>query len=291
MTQAASVIADLGIVLFVVTTMLDMGLRLTVGQIAGPLRDRRLVALVLVANFVLVPLAGLLIQAAIPLREGHAIGLILVATAAGAPLLPKLTQIAKGNIALAVGLMALLMVVTVAYMPVVVPLILPGAAVNPLDIARSLVLLMLIPLGIGLLARARYPAPAGRIRPWFTRLSSVALFVVFVTMLFLHWRKILSAFGSSAILALLVFTAVTLTIGYLVAGKRPGDGARTVMSLGTTRRNFAAAFVVATQNFTDPDVVVMVLTADLLILSVLVSLATALGRRRTVPVIAASPEL
>jgi hypothetical protein len=44
------------------------------------------------------------------------IGLILLATAAGAPFLPKLAEVAKGNIAFGVGLMVLLMVVTIIYL-------------------------------------------------------------------------------------------------------------------------------------------------------------------------------
>jgi BASS family bile acid:Na+ symporter len=44
------------------------------------------------------------------------VGLLLLGTAAGAPFLPKLAQIAKGNLAFAVGLMVLLMVVTEARM-------------------------------------------------------------------------------------------------------------------------------------------------------------------------------
>ena len=45
-------------------------------------------------------------------------------TAAGAPFLPKLGQLAKGNLAFAVGLMVMLMVVTVGYLPLVLPLLL-----------------------------------------------------------------------------------------------------------------------------------------------------------------------
>ena len=65
-------------------------------------------------------------------------GLLLLGTAAGAPFLPKLAQIAKGNLAFGVGLMVLLMVVTVGYLPLVLPVLLPGVSVNPAEIARSL---------------------------------------------------------------------------------------------------------------------------------------------------------
>ena len=86
--------------------------------------------------------------------------MIVFSTAAGAPFLPKLVQGAKGNIAFGVGLMVLLMVVTVVYMPFVLPLLLPDVSVNPWDIAKSLIVLMLIPLAIGLLFRSHSPEDA-----------------------------------------------------------------------------------------------------------------------------------
>jgi BASS family bile acid:Na+ symporter len=75
--------------------------------------------------------------------------LILLATAAGAPFLPKLAEVAKGNIAFSVGLMVLLMIVTIIYLPIVLPLLLGGVDVNPWDIAKSLIVMMLIPLVVG----------------------------------------------------------------------------------------------------------------------------------------------
>ena len=55
-----------------------------------------------------------------------AVGLLVLGCAAGAPFLPKLAELAKGNLAFSVGAMVLLMVVTVGYLPVVMPLLLPG---------------------------------------------------------------------------------------------------------------------------------------------------------------------
>ncbi len=51
--------------------------------------------------------------------EPFGIGLLLLACAAGAPFLPKLAELARGNLAFAVGVMVLLMIVTVGYLPIV----------------------------------------------------------------------------------------------------------------------------------------------------------------------------
>jgi BASS family bile acid:Na+ symporter len=282
MKEVLSVLANVSVLVFVVSSMLAMGLSLTIKQIAAPLRNLRLVLLALLANFVLVPLAAFLILQVIRLDEPFGIGLILLSTAAGAPFLPKLAQAAKGNIAFSVGLMVLLMVVTVVYVPVVLPLLLPGVSVNPLDIASSLIVLMLIPLGIGLFIRARYSGTAASIQPLFAQASNTALLFVFGTMLLLNWRTILGTIGSGALIAAVLLIALSFVFGYFLAGRDPGM--RSVSSLGTAQRNVSAAMVVAAGNFADPNVLVMILVGALLMLAILMPLGGELGKRQAAEV-------
>jgi BASS family bile acid:Na+ symporter len=109
--------ATVAMLSFVVSSMLAMGASLTVAQIIEPLRDVRLVVLALVANFVLMPLGAFALAKALWLDEQLGVGLLLLGCAAGAPFLPKLAELAKGNLPFAVGAMVLLMVVTVGYLP------------------------------------------------------------------------------------------------------------------------------------------------------------------------------
>jgi BASS family bile acid:Na+ symporter len=150
---------------FVLSSMLAMGLGLTIQEIVAPLRNLRLIVLSLVANFVLMPFVAIALARLLRLDEPLGVGLLLLGTAAGAPFLPKLAQIAKGDLAFAVGLMVLLMVITVGYLPVVLPSLLPGVSVNPAKIARSLFLLMLLPLAGALALKAKFPAAAARAKP------------------------------------------------------------------------------------------------------------------------------
>ena len=53
--------------------------------------------------------------------------------------------------------MTLLMVVTIFYLPVVLPLLLSGVEVDAGAIAQSLIVLMLIPLILGLLVKSHSP--------------------------------------------------------------------------------------------------------------------------------------
>src|SRR3954469_25292879 len=148
---------SISMIVFVVSSMLGMGLGLRVSEIVAPLRNWRLVVLALVANFVVMPFAALALARILRLDQSMGIGLLLLGVAGGAPFLPKLAQMARGNLAFAVELMVMLMVTTVGYLPIVLPMLLPGVSVNPAQIAKSLVLLMLLPLGGALAIRANRP--------------------------------------------------------------------------------------------------------------------------------------
>ena len=174
MTQILSGLLDVAVPVFALTSMLSVGFSYTVQQILGPLRNTRGVIRALVANFVLVPLLAYAVTHVLSLDRPLEIGLILIATAAGAPSLIQLTQAAEGDLALAAALLVLLLPVTVIYMPIVVPLAVPDAMVNASTIAQPLALEMLLPLGIGLLVRARSSRWAERLRSIMSKVSSGA---------------------------------------------------------------------------------------------------------------------
>ena len=88
---------SISMIVFVLSSMLGMGLGLRVSEIVAPLRNWRLVTLSLVANFVVMPFAALALARILRLDESMGIGLLLLGLAAGAPFLPKLAQIAKGQ--------------------------------------------------------------------------------------------------------------------------------------------------------------------------------------------------
>ena len=278
MSDVLYTIVQVGALVFVVSSMLAMGLSLTLDQIVEPLRNARTVVIALAINFVLAPVTVWLIQLVLDLDDDLYTGLILLAVAAGAPFLPKLAQTAHGDAAFSVGLMVLLMVSTVIVMPIALPLILSGASVEPWDIASSLIFLMLLPLAIGLVVRARYRATASALQPHMAQASTLALLILLVGGIVLQWDGIVSLVGTGGIVAMVVFTGVLVAVGYVSGGS--GGRARVVMGLGTAQRNVAAALVVAAQNFSDrPNVITMVMVGALVGLVILLPLAGEFGRR------------
>jgi predicted Na+-dependent transporter len=221
-----------------------------------------------------------LIVRIIPLSEDVLIGLILVGFAAGAPFLPKLVQVAKGDMAFTAGLMVLLMVVTIAYLPIVLPFVLPGVQVNPWAIARSLIFLMLIPLAIALFIRSRYEEVAKGLIPTMNMATNLSLAAMFIGYFIGYFDVSFGIIGTGGILAAILLVVGAVIIGYLLGG--PDTHTKKVLALGTGQRNLAAAFVVATSNFaSNPDVLLEVMEVAVIGLIILIVIGGELGRRGT----------
>jgi bile acid:Na+ symporter, BASS family len=274
--EILSKIIPITMLAFVLSSMLSMGLSLSVRQILGPLRSYKLIVLALLANFVLTPLAALGIARLLQLDEPLGIALLLLGTASGAPFLPLLARISKGNLAFSVGLMVLLMVVTVGYMPLVLPLVLEGVSVDPVKIGRSLVLLMMLPLAVGLLVKTRFAGVAAKVQPSLSRLSVLSLTLLVALLLITNLQNVVNLYGTRGVLASILFIITGWGMGWLLGGPQPDT--RSVMALGTAQRNIAAALVVSGQNFSDPRVVVMVVVVAIVGLLLLMPLAKYLAK-------------
>ncbi|MDD1653276.1 MAG: hypothetical protein LUQ64_01885 [Methanomicrobiales archaeon] len=260
----------LGVVIFAVASMLSLAFAFTIPELLAALKNYRLMALTLLANLVLVPLAAFLLIRYIPLHEGYRIGLAILATAAGATFLLKLVNTIRGNTAPVGGIMVITTLISVALMPLVLPLMLPGTSLDTLRIAGFLVLLILLPLVLALLARARFTDATTRYAPLTAKASAVALGAVLIGFLgavvlrFFDGNPVgfLGIIGTGAILVSLVFLGLAFGIGYLLGG--PDRGTRLTLALSSGQRNLAAAAVVAFLLFQgNPDVMIMVVVTGL----------------------------
>src|SRR3954462_4538926 len=137
--------------IFVICTMLNVGLTQKPAAIAAHLKNWSFFLKMLLANFIFAPLLMVVALYFAPFDAPLKAGLLIFCLGAGAPFLIKLTQTAEHDISLGAAVMMLLMIVTVIYMPVVLPLLLTGVSVDALAIAKSLLLQMLLPIGVGML--------------------------------------------------------------------------------------------------------------------------------------------
>jgi BASS family bile acid:Na+ symporter len=136
---------------------------------------------------------------------------------------------------------------------------------------------MLLPLGIGLALNSRYAELAARVKPVLDKISNISLILLVLLITAANLDKVLEVFGTRGILASVLFIALGFGFGWLLGG--PGNDTRRVLALGTAQRNIAAALVVATQSFSDPRVVVMVIVVAIVGLVMLMPLSRALAKR------------
>lgn len=278
MSGVLASLLNIAVVVFSVSSMLSVGLSNSLSRLLAQLRDAGAIVLALVANFVLVPLLALGVLWLVSLEQPFEIGLLLVATAAGAPFLIKLAEAAQGDLGLSAALLVVLLPVTVLYMPVAVPLLIPGTEVSALAIGVPLLLTMLLPLAVGLFGHSRLPRLAERVTPALRHTSTATLVAVVVITVLANARRIVGIARWDVIVSGLVVIGGAFLIGYALGGRRAER--REILGLGTSQRNIAAATVVATQSFDDPRIVVMVVVTSLVAFAMLFPVAWWLRRRR-----------
>lgn len=255
-------IGNYAIWIFVVTSIAAMGLNLTIREVLAPWKKKWLLSISLIANFIIVPLFALFILYLFPLDIDLATGLIIVAAAAGAPSLPKAMDIIGGNVAYAVGLTMILILVTIFYMPFMLPYLIEGVVVDQSSTALYLIIFMLIPLILTMAIRAKAPLAASRLYPLVDRISDlsiVAVLLIYTIALFTSDFSVKAGtlLGLKGTVAAIIFILGSFVIGYLLGG--PDQQNRQVLAFGTGFRNVSAALVVVSANFTDPQILFMVL--------------------------------
>ena len=266
------------ILIFVLSTLFTVGLLVSARQVLAVLQQRRSLAVALCANFVVLPGAALALSWVLQVAPPVQAALLLVATAPGSPVLLRLNEIARGDQARAVGLLVLLMSLTVVYQPLLLPMLLPGLSVSPMPIARTLVLTVLLPLVLGMLLKARWPALAARLRPAITRLGTISAALGFILLPIVYLDALSDvALNGGGLLVLLLYLPLAVGAGWWLGGPRADE--RRLLALCCGQGSMGAAFVIAAHNFNNPHVLAMVLLIFLASLALLIPMVLVFRRQ------------
>lgn len=214
------------------------------------------------------PALACLVIRVIPLAPPHAAGLLLISLAPTAPFFPLMVRRARGDMSSAGAFMLVATVGTVVFLPLLAPLLINGLTVGIWTLAKPLLTLVLLPLLAGFVIRACAPRAAGALFPVVKRGGAIFLLMTAVLTVILYGQSMLSALGSYAIGAQILFLGVLAGLSY-AAGPGLTQGQRSAMSLGMCTRNIAAVFI-AYFGITDPDpgIFVMIVLVVPLALSV-----------------------
>ncbi len=255
-------LSPLAILAFLVTAMFGLGLDLTMGQLVAPWRNYRLMVRGLLAGLVAPALVAFTLIKLIPMDQATQVAFMLVVLAAGAEGGPKFVQMAGGNSAFALGLMAVMLTVTVVGMPMAISVMVPDAQIERGAVLLKLLMAVALPLGFGLLIRARRQALADRLSPSLHRVSMILLLLVLAQLLYANFGTVLAIEPSTLAAALLLF-ATTGAIGYGMGGPERAD--RRTMAIMTFARAASISMMIASQGFPhEPKVMAVVVVLGIM---------------------------
>jgi len=241
------------VTVLLVEMMVTIGLGVTLAELSGVVRNWRLLGLTLLANYVCFPAitVGLLFlfRAADPTVS---VGFLILAVCPGAPFGPPCTRLAGGNVATAVGLMAILAGTSALAAPLLLRWLLPLLAkagtleVNSARIFGTLLVTQLVPLCLGLWLRQRRPNLAARLVKPAGQICSL-LSLVTVALILYAQSGMLAEIRLRGYGAMLLLLLASFAMGWLCGG--PEHGNRKAVTLTTSLRNVGVGLVIATGTF------------------------------------------
>ena len=229
--------------------MFALGLRLGREQISAAWQRRTILAAVLFAVVVPVPVVAVLAAKLAGLKGAVAAGVVLMAIAPGAPIAMRRALEAGGHRefapALHLAVVALAVLTVPASLLVLDWIFEKDFSVTPLHIARQVFFAQLLPLALGAALRMLQPALAARIEPPVARFSNL-LVVVITVMVLLDLPGTISDVGYAPVVAGVLITVCALTIGAAFAVRDPEVWPAAAVAAGM--RNPGLALVIVAVN-------------------------------------------
>ena len=247
---------DQALKIFALVTLIEMmlyiGLSVSVSDVVNTVKNWRLAARGILANYVLFPaltIGLLLLFQAPPLV---AVGFMILAVCPAGPYGAAYTAIAKGNVGTAAGLMIILAGLSPLLSPALLRLLVPlvsGGETAQVDVTRVAVTLLLgqvLPLLAGLAVHQWRPQVAARLLGPAEKGTKILNAAFLVLVLYAQFKSLL-AIRLLGFVGMLILLVASVAIGWLTGG--PGSGVRKAMALTTAVRNNGVGMVIATGSF------------------------------------------
>ncbi len=242
---------------FVYSTMIYLGLGMTLGQIGATFKRWKLILIALGLNLIVSPLLALAVGTVFGLASGALSAAILINLFCGSPGGAKNADLAGGEPTLAVALVAILSVAAIVVVPFTSRLLLPGIQVNPLQILVDLIVLLLVPISVGMVVRKLLPKivkPVGKVA---ALLSNIFMVLVILCFLVPNIQNIVAA-GVVNLLVFLLIIALSFGLSYLLTLGTVSE--RKTVSLVSITKNFGVAMSLAPVAFADENIMPYVMT-------------------------------
>lgn len=212
-----STVAFLSIALAAI--MLSLGLTLTLADFRRVLVYPKAVLIALGCQMLVLPLICLLIAIAFALPPELAVGLMLLSATPGGVTANLFSHLSHGDVALNISLTAINSVLALFTLPLILALSLgyfmAADKVIPPPFAKIVEVfsVVIVPVVVGMVVRARYPQFAARLDKPMRILSALFLVAIATLVITREWRTLLEYFPVIGG-AVLTFNLVSLSVGY-----------------------------------------------------------------------------
>lgn len=206
--------------------MFGVAINLRVADFVMILRNPKAALAGVLSQFFLLPAITFLLVWIIQPRPSFALGMMLVAACPGGNISNFMSAMARGNTALSVSLTAVSSSLAIFMTPLNLTLwagmyaptaaILTDVSLDFWQLLKTITLLLLIPIVLGMLLRKYKPNLADKLHP-VMHYSSIAIFAVIVLMAFNANFDLFLQYIHLVVLLVLTHNAIALTTGYQVA--------------------------------------------------------------------------
>lgn len=219
MTSTSGIILAISLIII----MFGMGLSLKLSDFKRVLTYPKAIVIGLFCQFITLPLIGYLIATSLNLSPTTAIGIMLLAACPGGPTSNMLTYMAKGDLALSVSLTAVASLLSVLTIPFVMQFAMTEFSgmeqtvfVNALTMIQQLFIIVLIPVGIGMWVKGKFPAFSVKMeRP--VKIASAIIFVLVIVGVTISIKDVFMSYLKEAGLPAILLNISTMTLGFLLA--------------------------------------------------------------------------
>ena len=225
--------------------MFGMGLTLSPHDFRMVMSRPKDIIIGCLAQFTVMPLLALALTWAFSLPKELALGVILVGCCPGGTASNVITFLAKGDLALSVGMTA----TSTLLAPVLTPLLVWLMAGTTVGMLLSIVYVVIAPIVIGLLCQRFLPKITQAIVPYLPALSSIAITLV-VCIVVSHNASRLLVGGMIVVLVVVLHNICGLGLGYLI-GRVLGlaEAKKKALSIEVGMQNSGLATSLATLHF------------------------------------------
>ncbi|SDD54634.1 bile acid:sodium symporter family protein [Auraticoccus monumenti] len=231
--------------------MLGMGMTLQASDFTVVVRRPWALVIGVVAQYVIMPLAGLGLALLAQLPPALVVGVVLVGSAPGGTASNVMVYLAKGDTALSVAMTTVSTLLAPLLTPLLV-LLLAGSflPVNTAGLFVSIVQIVIAPIVVGLLLRRLAPGFVHRVLDWMPLVSVVGITLVVLAVVAGSAAAILTT-GLLVALVVVLHNGLGLGLGYLAARLVGMDEAtRRAVSIEVGMQNSGLAAGLARVHFT-----------------------------------------